>query len=362
MNLCRLCRKGNRKFLFLGSRSTKVSDIVFFESRPGGVYTKAQLQKELETLATCGMFEKVDLEGNPRSHHLLRGEHVASKPIEMDADMTDKEKLEYCRSGGWIGRYHVCCLRLCMVNPRQDEKKNEGGIIVPGPGGPPTLASFQPGGVCYFFEHRNIQGLNRSLMGSVTTSNFLNPQVLHSPVFTGGPGVEEVPPIWVDRAGRLLPSGGISADGPPTTLSGTGIDRMAFLHANNTKFVNGAVVGERNVFQVDQRLATKPFVLGGPYSVRGYNMGELGAARNILEHWNDLGSSKDVKGNPTAVYRRMGQGSSYGVGVKLGLVRAEYALDHNNGTGALSCNSTLGFAIFIFKDLFFLFYFFGSLS
>jgi hypothetical protein len=25
------------------------------------------------------------------------------------------------------------------------------------------------------------------------------------------------------------------------------------------------------------------FTLGGPYSVRGYNMGELGAARNILE-------------------------------------------------------------------------------
>lgn len=53
---------------------------------------------------------------------------------------------------------------------------------------------------------------------------------------------------------RMLPSGGISADGPPTTLSGTGIDRMAFLQANitrdNTKFVNGAIVGERNVFQV----------------------------------------------------------------------------------------------------------------
>jgi len=125
------------------------------------------------------------------------------------------------------------------------------------------------------------------------------------------------------------------------------------------------------------------FVLGGPYSVRGYNMGELGAARNIaeviqqtlktktvfspkpekyvcliwfhglqvgaeiripvknthvyafVEHGNDLGSSKDVKGNPTAVYRRTGQGSSYGAGVKLGLVRAEYAVDHNNGTGAL---------------------------
>jgi len=53
---------------------------------------------------------------------------------------------------------------------------------------------------------------------------------------------------------RVLPSGGISADGPPTTLSGTGVDRMAFLQANitrdNTKFVNGAVVGDRNVFQV----------------------------------------------------------------------------------------------------------------
>ncbi|MBA0790500.1 hypothetical protein Gohar_015145, partial [Gossypium harknessii] len=269
-----------------------------------------------------------------------------------------------------------------------------------------------------------------------------------SPVFTGGPGVDEVPPIWVDRAGvkaniteqnftrqskftyglvmeeittrdesshisangqRVLPSGGISADGPPTTLSGTGVDRMAFLQANitrdNTKFLNGAIVGERNVFQVDQGLgigskfpffnrhqltltrflqlrqveegAGKPpppvlvlhghyggcvgdlpsydaFTLGGPYSVRGYNMGELGAARNILElgaeiripvrnthvyafaeHGNDLGSSKDVKGNPTEVYRRMGHGSSYGVGVKLGLMRAEYAVDHNTGTGAV---------------------------
>ena len=55
----------------------------------------------------------------------------------------------------------------------------------------------------------------------------------------------------------------------------------------------------------------------------------------FVEHGNDLGSSKDVKGNPTEVYRRMGKGSSYGAGVKLGLVRAEYAIDHNSGTGAL---------------------------
>lgn len=53
---------------------------------------------------------------------------------------------------------------------------------------------------------------------------------------------------------RVLPNGGVSADGPPTTLSGTGIDRMAFLQANitrdNTRFVNGTIVGSRNMFQV----------------------------------------------------------------------------------------------------------------
>ncbi|XP_073303084.1 protein TOC75-3, chloroplastic-like [Primulina huaijiensis] len=645
-----------------GFKKYKVSDILFFDRRrgstvgtddsffemvslrPGGVYTKAQLQKELETLATCGMFEKVDLETktNPdgtinvtipflestwqsadRFRCINVGLMAQSKPIEMDADMTEKEKLDYMRSQEKDYRRRIESSRPCMlppsvqreilqmlreqgkvsarllqrirdrvqqwyhengyacaqvvnfgnlntkevvcevvegditqlviqfqdklgnvcegntqfpvikrelpnklrqgevfnieagkqalrninslalfsnieVNPRPDEK-NEGGIIVeiklkeleqksaevstewsivPGRGGRPTLASVQPGGTVSF-EHRNIQGLNRSLLGSVTTSNFLNPQddlafkleYVHpyvdgvynprnrtfrtscfnsrklSPVLTGGPGIEEVPPIWVDRAGvkanftenftrqskliyglvmeeittrdesshisangqRVLPSGGVSADGPPTTLSGTGVDRVAFLQANitrdNTKFLNGAIVGERNVFQLDQGLgigskfpffnrhqltitqflqlkqveegAGKPpppvlvlhghyggcvgdlpsydaFTLGGPYSVRGYNMGELGAARNILElaaelripvrnthayvfaeHGNDLGSSKDLKGNPTAVYRRMGHGSSYGAGVKLGLVRAEYAVDVNSGTGAI---------------------------
>ncbi|KAK4483101.1 hypothetical protein RD792_010278 [Penstemon davidsonii] len=645
-----------------GFKKYKVSEIVFFDRRrgstigtddsffemvslrPGGVYTKAQLQKELETLATCGMFEKVDLETktNPdgtinitipflestwqsadRFRCINVGLMPQSKPIEMDADMTEKEKIDYYRSQEKDYRRRIERARPCLlpppvqreimqmlreqgkvsarllqrirdrvqqwyhengyacaqvvnfgnlntkevvcevvegditqlviqfqdklgnvcegntqfpvikrelpnqlrqgqvfnieagkqalrninslalfsnieVNPRPDEK-NEGGIvvevklkeleqksaevstewsIVPGRGGRPTLASIQPGGTVSF-EHRNIKGLNRSLLGSVTTSNFLNPQddlafkleYVHpyldgvynprnrtfrtscfnsrklSPVFTGGPGIEEVPPIWVDRTGikanitenftrqskftyglvmeeittrdesnnisangqRVLPSGGVSADGPPTTLSGTGVDLMAFLQANitrdNTKFLNGAIVGERNVFQLDQGLgigskfpffnrhqltvtrflqlkqveegagkAPPPvlvlhghyggcvgdlpsydaFTLGGPYSVRGYNMGELGAARNILElaaelripvrithayvfaeHGNDLGSSKDVKGNPTEVYRRMGQGSSYGIGMKLGLVRAEYAVDHNTGTGAI---------------------------
>lgn len=84
------------------------------------------------------------------------------------------------------------------------------------------------------------------------------------------------------------------------------------------------------------------FPLGGLYSVRDYNIGELGAARNVLEvaaelrvpikkayvfafaeHGNDLGSSKDVKGNPR-FYRRKGHGSSYGFGIKLGPLQAEY--------------------------------------
>ncbi|GLT77341.1 hypothetical protein SLA2020_489390 [Shorea laevis] len=628
-------------------RTTVGTEDPFFEMvsiRPGGIYTKSQLLKELETLATCGMFEKVDMEGKTKPDGTLGlsisftestwenankfkcinvGLMAQSKPLEMDPDMTEKEKLEFYMSQEKDYKRRIQRARPCLlnkhvrdevlmmlknneqvsarllqrirdrvqkwyhdegyacaqvvnfgnlnteevvcevvegditqvviqfldklgnvvegntlpavvkrelpkqlkkgqvfnieagkqalrninalalfsnieVNPRPDEK-NEGGIIVeiklkeldqksaevstewsivPGRGGRPTLASLQPGGTVSF-EHRNLNGLNRSILGSVTTSNFFNPQddlafkleYVHpyldgvsnprnrtfrtscfnsrklSPVFTGGPGVDEVPPIWVDRAGikanvtenfsrqskftyglvmeeittrdesshisahgqRVLPSGGISADGPPTTLSGTGVDRMAFLQANitrdNTKFVNGAIVGERTVFQVDQGLgigskfpffnrhqltvtefiplkqveegAGKPpppvlvlhghyggcvgdlpsydaFTLGGPYSVRGYNMGELGAARNIIElgaeiripvrnthvyafaeHGNDLGSSKDVKGNPTEVYRRMGHGSSYGAGVKLGLVRAEYAVDHNTGTGAL---------------------------
>uniref|UniRef100_A0A0E0F8Y5 Uncharacterized protein n=1 Tax=Oryza meridionalis TaxID=40149 RepID=A0A0E0F8Y5_9ORYZ len=376
------------------------------------------------------------------------------------------------------------------VQPRPDET-NQGGVIVaiklkdhdrksaqvitdwsivPGSQGRPTLASIQPGGTVSF-EHRNICGLKRSLIGSVTSSNLLNPEddlsfkleYAHpyldgidnrsrnrtfkiscfnsrklSPIFVAGPNMYEAPPIWVDRIGfkanitesftkqskftyglvveeittrdennnicthgsRQLPSGALSMIGPPTTLSGTGVDRMAFLQANitrdNTKFINGATIGDRCIFQMDQGLGIgsknpffnrhqltvtkfinlnkqekgprKPppavlalhgryagcvgdlpsydaFALGGPHSVRGYGMGELGASRNLLEvatelsvpitvknrhtqvyafaeHGTDLGSSKDVKGNPTEFFRRVGHGSSYGVGVELGAVRA----------------------------------------
>eukprot|EP00879_Flechtneria_rotunda_P020809 GHRR01021905.1.p1 GENE.GHRR01021905.1~~GHRR01021905.1.p1 ORF type:complete len:542 (+),score=170.62 GHRR01021905.1:548-2173(+) len=103
------------------------------------------------------------------------------------------------------------------------------------------------------------------------------------------------------------------------------------------------------------------FTLGGPYSVRGYNHGELGACRRFVEAaaevraplknlsdkmpgtvyafvemGSDLGSSRSLAGSPTEFYRKAGHGTSYGVGLKaLGACRFEYARDCNAGTGAV---------------------------
>lgn len=333
------------------------------------------------------------------------------------------------------------------------------------------------------FEHRNIGGLNRSLTGSFSSSNLLNPQddvsfkleYTHpyldgvedrsrnrifkascfntkklSPVFVAGPNMDDAPPIWVDRVGikanitenltkqskftyglvleeittrdesndvcthglRTTATGALGMDGPPTTFSGTGVDRMAFLQANvtrdNTEFVNGETIGDRCIFQVDQGLgigSRNPFFnrhqltvtkfvnltskrrepgsrrrpcsspmaatqgawgtcrattrsrsegltrSGGLRHGRARRLQEPSRGRDggahpcprdeeharyaFAEHGTDLGSSKDVKGNPTEFFRRAGQGSSYGVGVRLGPLRAEYAVDHNAGTGSV---------------------------
>lgn len=104
------------------------------------------------------------------------------------------------------------------------------------------------------------------------------------------------------------------------------------------------------------------FALGGPYSVRGYNHGEIGAARRFVElasevrvplknyglpgtaygfveYGTDLGSGKELSGNPTEYYRKPGRGMSYGAGVKvLGACRFEYARDCNAGTGTFFVN------------------------
>ncbi len=56
------------------------------------------------------------------------------------------------------------------------------------------------------------------------------------------------------HATRQLPSGMLAADGPPTTLSSSGVDRLGFLQANLTRdatyFVNGSPVGARDIFVV----------------------------------------------------------------------------------------------------------------
>lgn len=93
----------------------------FFEMvtlQPGGVYTKSQLLKELETLVSCGMFERVDLEGKAKPDGTLGltvsftesvwsaakqfkcinvGLMAQSGQADFDQDMTEREKMDYLR-------------------------------------------------------------------------------------------------------------------------------------------------------------------------------------------------------------------------------------------------------------------------
>lgn len=212
-----------------------------------------------------------------------------------------------------------------------------------------------------------------------------------------------------DEQGTLAPfglkqQGNTLIQGPPTTLSATGADNVAFLQAalnrDTTFAVNGSAVGSRDAFVVEQGLgigsgrpvfnrhsasATRfialhtpheasplpptvlvahgryagcigdlpsyeALTLGGPSSVRAYMPGELATARRVVEaglelrapipklnkqvfafaeYGSDLGSSKTVRGNPTAFFARPGSGACYGIGTRLGSLRAEYAHDAN---------------------------------
>lgn len=137
-----------------GYKKYKLSEIFFFDRRrgvtvgtedsffemvslrPGGVYTKTQLLKELETLATCGMFEKVDMECKTKPDGTLAmqisflestwqsadrircinvGLMQQSKPIEMDADMTEKEKMEFYRSQEKDYKRRIEKARPCLL-------------------------------------------------------------------------------------------------------------------------------------------------------------------------------------------------------------------------------------------------------
>ncbi|KAL0049777.1 hypothetical protein WJX82_009734 [Trebouxia sp. C0006] len=298
--------------------------------------------------------------------------------------------------------------------------------LAPNSNGIPLPADKMPGGTLTF-ENRNLGKRGNQFSASVTAENFLEPNddigfkvdyrqpyvrgtsdkfktALEGTAFnnrkTSGvfnSGGDDVPVVWVDRA---------AMDGPPTTHSSKGKDRVAFLQGNITRdathYVNGTPVGARDEFIVEQSLglgimpffnkhsisltrfiqvfpkkflrpgskAPPPvlvlhsryagcigdlasydlYTLGGPYSVRGFNVGELASARRVfegavelrvpvpklnthaygfLEHGTDLGSSKDVVGNPTEYFRKAGSGSSAGVGVKLAAVRTECIWDGN---------------------------------
>ncbi len=96
------------------------------------------------------------------------------------------------------------------------------------------------------------------------------------------------------------------------------------------------------------------FALGGANSVRGYNEGDMGAGRSFLEGsveyrfpiisfiggalfidaGTDLGTGKDVPGDPAGVRKKPGSGYGYGLGVRiqspLGPIRIDYGI---NDTG-----------------------------
>ena len=93
------------------------------------------------------------------------------------------------------------------------------------------------------------------------------------------------------------------------------------------------------------------FALGGANSVRGYNEGDMGAGRSFLEGsveyrfpiisfiggalfldaGTDLGTGKDVPGDPAGIRKKPGSGYGYGLGVRiqspLGPIRIDYGIN-----------------------------------
>ncbi|TKY67377.1 TOC75-3 protein [Spatholobus suberectus] len=132
--------------LFDRIRKAKLgSEDSFFEMvtlSGGGVYTKAQLQKELETLASCGMFQKVDMEGKTnadgsmaltisftesmwQSAERFRCINVGlMKPVEMDPDSTDKERDHQRR----IENARPCLLPMSVQSEITDMLRSQGNV------------------------------------------------------------------------------------------------------------------------------------------------------------------------------------------------------------------------------------------
>eukprot|EP00891_Asterochloris_glomerata_P000945 jgi/Astpho2/945/e_gw1.00016.235.1_t len=224
----------------------------------------------------------------------------------------------------------------------------------------------------------------------------------------------------VSHAMRVTPGYGQVELGPPVNLSGGDVDRVAYLQASlirdTTYQHNQSPLGARDIFTVEQGLGIGAaklfnrmtvdstrfihllpkrfrtsrrsrqivptlvlhgragtcvgdlanydlFPIGGPNSVRGFNVGELGSGRSFLEgavelrlplpklsqhiygfvgkclcfcraaaeHGRDLGSSKQTDGNPSLWLGKPGRGTAVGTGVRLGPCRLEVTRDLTGG-------------------------------
>jgi len=93
--------------------------------------------------------------------------HIKSLGLFSSADLIPRP--DETKDGGVVVEF-----QLRELEPRS-AGVNTDWSIVPGDQGRPTLASIKPGGTLSF-GHRNISGLNRSLAGSVTARNLLNPK------------------------------------------------------------------------------------------------------------------------------------------------------------------------------------------
>ncbi|KAK2079279.1 hypothetical protein QBZ16_002970 [Prototheca wickerhamii] len=285
----------------------------------------------------------------------------------------------------------------------------------------PSLVSLMPGGTITY-ENRNVGGKAATLAASINTKSFWNPAEdisyrlmyqlpyvfgLGDPqrtklqatafnarklcgVFTPGPDGEEVPPVWVDRAGAKVAltqqfsrnsrgslglvaqevtardetarPGAVVPDGPPCTLGASGTDRLLYAQAalvRDTTYLSrhdgATTLGSRDIFTLDQGLGVgtgaplfnratasltrflplgpaRPRLRLGPPSLALH--ARAGAALGDLPAYDAFllgGTLLQVRGNPTAYFRRAGAGSSVGAGVKLGAVRLETVRDNNAG-------------------------------
>ncbi|KAL6868334.1 hypothetical protein ACP4OV_015179 [Aristida adscensionis] len=414
--------------------------------RPGQIYNTGAEKQALKCISSLGLFS--DIQVNPRADEMKEGGVVVQiklKELEpMSADLTT----EWSTAPGRQRRPIRACIRpggtLSVKNCNMSglNRSLVGSVTFSNMLKPQDDLSFN-----LEYAHPYLDGVEDRSRNRTFKTSFFNTRKL-SPGF--GPNMDGAPPFWNDRVGfkanitenftrqskftyglvveetrthngtncthssSALPSSASSIDGSAKAFSGPAVNRTAFLQANitrdNKEFVNGATIGDRYIFQVDQGLGIgsnrpffnrhqlsmtkfvnlnnqeqdvdKPppavlalhgryagcvgdlphyeaFALGEPRSVRGYGMGTPGASMNLLEvaaelrvpitvmnthtqvyafagHGMDIGSYMELNGKPAELFRRAGHASSYGVGVKLGPVRAEYAIDHSDGTGAFS--------------------------